>query len=117
MGNQSEGYLPLRVLRCSTGAFKAVFLAFLDTCISSYETRSAQSWFKVGIIYNKSPSYPMADCFGLRINATTSHFNYYSKFILSVTESESIVDYALPRRPVKEFIHRFAVYNDRAAIV
>ena len=59
----------------------------------------------------------MANRFCLRVDSATSHFNHNPEFILSVAKAKGIVDYALPRRPVKELIHWFTIYKDWSSIV
>ena len=59
----------------------------------------------------------MADSFSLGVNPTTGHFDHHSEFILRVTKSESVVDYPLPRCPVKELVHGLSVNQYRTTVV
>jgi len=59
----------------------------------------------------------VADSFGLGIDAAADYPDDHSEPVNGVAYSERLVDFPLPRRPVKVLVHGFAIHQNRAAFV
>ena len=55
--------------------------------------------------------------FSLGVDSASGHFDDHSELIHGVTDSESVVYCLLPGGPIKKFVHRFTIDQDRATII
>ena len=59
----------------------------------------------------------MADSFSLRINSAANDSDDNSESVYGVADTERLVDFPLPRRPVEVLVHGFAIDQNKATLI